>query len=244
MGAAKRALPPLASFSMTAMRLPCCCVRMWLSSVVLPEPRNPVTTWGQGAGEWSGAAYRRRDVVRYNQHTDRRPSGHAAAGSHSPWQGSCRPPAQRRRLRRRGSAAWLALVRKRRAPGSPSCCPRERRPPASRAAHPWPLPWRSRRHGRRPDAWWCVQPAWHRSARLRGRALPWLAGWFSASVRVVRRRCALLVRCVGGRCRRGTFQGANQLGRGFSKPYLAPCGAAAPANGHPHLMERIAAHAS
>ena len=32
------------SFSITAMRLPCCSVRMWLSSVVLPEPRKPVKT--------------------------------------------------------------------------------------------------------------------------------------------------------------------------------------------------------
>ena len=32
------------SFSMTAMRCPCSSVRMRLSSVVLPEPRNPVST--------------------------------------------------------------------------------------------------------------------------------------------------------------------------------------------------------
>src|SRR5687767_2521823 len=30
------------SFSITAMRWPCFCVRMWLSSVVLPAPRKPV----------------------------------------------------------------------------------------------------------------------------------------------------------------------------------------------------------
>mmetsp|Transcript_30604 Transcript_30604/g.94635 ORF Transcript_30604/g.94635 Transcript_30604/m.94635 type:complete len:293 (+) Transcript_30604:742-1620(+) len=35
------------SFSMTAMRLPCSAVRIWLRSVVFPEPRNPVkmVTW-------------------------------------------------------------------------------------------------------------------------------------------------------------------------------------------------------
>ena len=30
------------SFSMMAIFLPCVAVRMWLSSVVLPEPRKPV----------------------------------------------------------------------------------------------------------------------------------------------------------------------------------------------------------
>ena len=30
------------SFSITAIFLPCCAVRMWFSSVVLPEPRKPV----------------------------------------------------------------------------------------------------------------------------------------------------------------------------------------------------------
>lgn len=32
------------SFSITARRCPWGCVRMWFSSVVLPEPRNPVIT--------------------------------------------------------------------------------------------------------------------------------------------------------------------------------------------------------
>mmetsp|Transcript_23792 Transcript_23792/g.62339 ORF Transcript_23792/g.62339 Transcript_23792/m.62339 type:complete len:322 (-) Transcript_23792:94-1059(-) len=32
------------SFSITANFLPCCCVRMWFNNVVLPEPRNPVST--------------------------------------------------------------------------------------------------------------------------------------------------------------------------------------------------------
>jgi hypothetical protein len=31
------------SLRMTAIRWPCCAVRMWFMSVVLPEPRNPVT---------------------------------------------------------------------------------------------------------------------------------------------------------------------------------------------------------
>ena len=32
------------SFSMTASFLPCCCVRMWFSNVVLPLPKKPVRT--------------------------------------------------------------------------------------------------------------------------------------------------------------------------------------------------------
>jgi hypothetical protein len=32
------------SFSITASFLPCCCVRMWLSNVVFPDPKNPVST--------------------------------------------------------------------------------------------------------------------------------------------------------------------------------------------------------
>ena len=38
------------SFSITANFLPCCCVRMWLSNVVLPEPRKPVRTCAES--EW------------------------------------------------------------------------------------------------------------------------------------------------------------------------------------------------
>jgi hypothetical protein len=38
------------SFSITANFLPCCCVRMWFSNVVLPEPRKPVSTCAES--EW------------------------------------------------------------------------------------------------------------------------------------------------------------------------------------------------
>ena len=38
------------SFSITANFLPCCCVRMWFSNVVLPEPRKPVSTCAKS--EW------------------------------------------------------------------------------------------------------------------------------------------------------------------------------------------------
>ena len=39
--------PHHTSFSMTASRCPWSCVKMLFSSVVLPDPKNPVITWGR-----------------------------------------------------------------------------------------------------------------------------------------------------------------------------------------------------
>ena len=104
---------PPAAHSMTAMRWPWSPWRMWFSSVVLPEPRNPVMTWqgrvgggrGQRVGAWRGGC--RRQAAGGGARARPRAAQAGAAGG-----GSRLPGAACRR-------GVLAPARR----GQPPCCP-------------------------------------------------------------------------------------------------------------------------
>ena len=77
------------SFSITANFLPCCCVRMWFSNVVLPEPRNPVSTVTGTLSASSIAAMSRACVVsRFWRRLRRARSAAVLFGASPPWERS------------------------------------------------------------------------------------------------------------------------------------------------------------